>query len=89
MANKAKPIRVLKRKGNDAENQEMLEMEWRRIGLTAPSREALVDAKLYKVSDMRKITLSELASLPGLGKSGVARIRLIMDAKKIKFRPEP
>jgi DNA repair protein RadC len=47
----------------------------------------LVDAKLYKVSDLRKISLDELIALHGMGKSSVARIRLIMDAKKIKFRP--
>ena len=60
--------------------------EWSRIGLSAPARRALVGAKLYKVSDLRKISLDELAGLHGMGKSAIARIRLIMDAKKINFR---
>jgi hypothetical protein len=59
--------------------------EWRKIGLSGPACRALVDAKLYRVSDLRKITLLELQDLHGMGKSSVARIRQIMDAKKIKF----
>ena len=64
-----------------------LELEWFKIGLSGPARRALVDAKLYKVSDLRKISLDELIALHGMKKSSVARIREIMDAKKIKFRP--
>lgn len=64
-----------------------LDQEWARIGLSAPARKALVEAKLYKVSDLRKISLAELTQLHGMGKSAVARIRVIMDAKKIDFRP--
>jgi DNA repair protein RadC len=60
--------------------------EWFNIGLTAPARRALVNAKLYKVSDLRKISLDELIGLHGMGKSSIARIRVIMDAKKIRFR---
>ncbi len=65
-----------------------LELEWFKIGLAGPARRALVGAKLYKVSDLRKISLTELQSLHGMGKSAIARIREIMDAKKIKFRSE-
>ena len=70
-----------------ADKHDPLELEWYRLGLSGPARRALVDAKLYKVSDLRKISLDELIALHGMGKSSVARIRLIMDAKKIKFRP--
>jgi hypothetical protein len=62
-----------------------LEAEWLKIGLAAPARRALVEAKLYKVSDMRKMTLEELESLHGVGKSAIARIKVIMKAKKINF----
>jgi len=68
------------------EQQVALEAEWQRIGLTAPARKALVEAKLYKVSDLRRVSLEELSSLHGLGKSAIARIKVIMNAKKIKFR---
>ena len=63
-----------------------LELEWFKIGLSGPARRALVDAKLYKVSDLRKVSLGELQAMHGMGKSSVARIREIMDAKKISFR---
>jgi hypothetical protein len=71
---------------NPAEQQEALEVEWFRIGLTAPARKALVEAKLYKVSDMRKISLQELQAIQGISKSAIARIQVIMRAKKISFR---
>ncbi|MEY4990269.1 MAG: hypothetical protein RIS08_495 [Actinomycetota bacterium] len=66
---------------------EKLDAEWRKIGLTAPARKALVDAKLYKVSDLRRISLDELSELEGISKSSVARIKVIMNAKRISFRP--
>ena len=69
-----------------ADKHDPLELEWYRLGLSGPARRALVNAKLYKVSDLRKISLDELIGLHGMGKSSVARIRLIMDAKKIRFR---
>lgn len=70
-----------------ADKHDPLELEWFQIGLSGPARRALVNAKLYKVSDLRKISLDELLALHGMGKSSVARIRVIMDAKKIRFRP--
>lgn len=63
-----------------------LENEWYQIGLSGPARRALVEAKLYKVSDLRKISKLELTSLQGLGKSSIARILVIMEAKKLRFR---
>jgi len=68
------------------DEQDALEAEWRKIGLSGPARRALVEAKLFRVSDLRKITLDELTNLHGMGKSSIARIRQIMDAKKIRFR---
>ena len=65
-----------------------LDANWREIGLAAPARLALVEAKLFKVSDLRKIRLSELEALHGMGKSAIARIKVIMYAKKNKFRSE-
>ena len=68
------------------QNNENLDGEWRKIGLASPARRALVDANLYKVSDLRKITLEELCELHGMGKSAIARLKVVMDAKKIRFR---
>jgi hypothetical protein len=65
---------------------EDLDGEWRKVGLAAPARRALVDAKLYKVSDLRKISLAELSDLHGMGKSAIARLTQLMEAKSIRFR---
>lgn len=71
----------------ELDRYESLDREWREYGLSAPARRALVDAKLYKVSDLRKISQSDLEGLHGMGKSAVARLKVLMNAKKIKFLP--
>lgn len=71
----------------DLDRYESLDREWREYGIAAPARRALVDARLYKVSDLRKITLDDLEALHGMGKSAVSRLKVLMNAKKIKFLP--
>ena len=71
----------------ELDRYESLDREWREYGISAPARRALVDAKLYKVSDLRKISESNLEDLHGLGKSAIARLKVLMSAKKIKFLP--
>jgi len=70
----------------ELDRYERLDQEWREYDIAAPARRALVDAKLYKVSDLRKIKQSDLEQIPGLGKSVIARLKVLMNAKKIKFR---
>jgi len=71
----------------ELDRYEKLDQEWREYGIAAPARRALVDAKLYKVSDLRKISQTDLEGLHGMGKSAIARLKVLMNAKKIKFRP--
>jgi hypothetical protein len=71
---------------SELDRYESLDREWREYKIAAPARRALVDAKLYKVFDLRKVTQSELENLHGMGKSAVARLKLLMNAKKIKFK---
>jgi len=71
----------------ELDRYESLDRAWREYGISAPARRALVDAKLYKVSDLRKISESNLEDLHGMGKSAVARLKVLMNAKKIKFLP--
>ena len=71
----------------ELDRYESLDREWREYGIAAPARRALVDAKLYKVSDLRKISESNLEDLHGMGKSAIARLKVLMNAKKIKFLP--
>ena len=86
MAKKADSKRSATRGDLNPTQYELFDGEWRKIGLAAPARRALVDAKLYKVSDLRKISLAELSELHGMGKSAIARLSAIMEAKKIRFR---
>ena len=87
MSNKPAPRRAFKPPVGEVSKYEDFDREWRAIGLGAPARRALVDAKLYKVSDLRKISLNDLSDLHGMGKSAIARIKVIMAGKKISFRP--
>jgi hypothetical protein len=82
-----KPKQVVDIPQSELDRYEKLDQEWREYNIAAPARRALVDAKLYKVSDLRKISLAELEGLHGMGKSAVARLKVLMNAKKIKFRP--
>ena len=82
-----KPKQVVDIPQAELDRYEKLDQEWREYNIAAPARRALVDAKLYKVSDLRKISLTELEGLHGMGKSAVARLKVLMNAKKIKFRP--
>jgi hypothetical protein len=85
----AKPVKTAPSKPNpeDPASYEAFDGEWRKIGLSGPARRALVDARLYKVSDLRKITLEKLTSLHGMGKSAIARLKVVMNGKRIKFLP--
>jgi hypothetical protein len=85
----AKPGKAAPPKPNpeDPSSYDAFDGEWRKIGLSGPARRALVDANLYKVSDLRKISLEKLASLHGMGKSAIARLKVVMNGKKIKFLP--
>jgi hypothetical protein len=71
---------------DDPSSYDAFDGEWRAIGLSGPARRALVNAKLYKVSDLRKISSAELDQMHGIGKSAIARVKQIMEAKKIRFR---
>jgi hypothetical protein len=86
MAKPSKNPKPLAPNPNDPSSYDAFDGEWRAIGLTGPARRALVNAKLYKVSDLRKITAAELDQMHGIGKSAIARVKQIMEAKKIRFR---
>ena len=86
MAKPSKNPKPLAPNPDDPSTYDAFDGEWRAIGLSGPARRALVNAKLYKVSDLRKITSAELDQMHGIGKSAIARVKQIMEAKKIRFR---
>ena len=86
MAKPSKNPKPLAPNPDDPSSYDAFDGEWRAIGLSGPARRALVNAKLYKVSDLRKITSAELDQMHGIGKSAIARVKQVMEAKKIRFR---
>jgi hypothetical protein len=57
---------------------------WREIGLAAPARRALIDDGHYTLSDLRKVSLSALKELHGMGPNAI-RI-LVAEMKKNDFQ---
>ena len=76
MGNVAKPKQVVDIPQAELDRYEKLDQEWREYNIAAPSRRALVDAKLSKVADLRKSSLAELEDVHGMGKSAVARLKV-------------
>lgn len=60
--------------------------EWRDIGLAAPARRALIDDGLYKVTDLRKVSLAALKELHGMGPNAIRIIVAEMKKQDIQFR---
>ena len=70
----------------DVSKYEKLDKVWRDLGLAAPARRALVDSKIIKLSDFRRITELELAELHGMGPSAISSIKSEMKKQKISFK---
>jgi hypothetical protein len=68
----------------DLNMYDKLDGEWKRIGLAAPARRALINAKLIKITDLKKITEKQLMALHGMGPSSLPIIKREM--KKLKFK---
>ena len=59
----------------DLAKYEKLDGVWRLVGISAPARRALVDAKLLKLEDLKKIKLSDLALLHGMGPKAINSLK--------------
>ena len=59
----------------DLSRYQKLDGYWRELGISAPARRALVDAKLLKLSDLSKIKLDELAALHGMGPKAISMLK--------------
>jgi hypothetical protein len=58
---------------------------WKAIGLGAPARRALVNAKILKVSDLGKFTKAQIESLHGMGPSTMPKLLAAMKSEGVKF----
>lgn len=58
---------------------------WKEIGLDAPARRALVNAKIFKVSDLARFTQAQIEALHGLGPSSIPKLLKEMKSAGIKY----
>ena len=70
----------------DLTKYEKLDGVWRELGLAAPARRALVNAKLLKLNDLKKITEIDLKELHGMGPRTLKVLKAEMRKLKITFR---
>ena len=70
----------------DVDPYEDVDGVWREIGLAAPARRALIDDGLYKVSDLRKVSLAALKELHGMGPNAIRILVAEMKKQDISFR---
>jgi DNA-directed RNA polymerase alpha subunit len=70
----------------DLSKYDKLDGEWKKIGLSAPARRALINAKLTKIEHLKKLTEKQLMSLHGMGPSSLPIIKKAMKKYKINFR---
>lgn len=59
---------------------------WRELGLSAPARRALIDDGYYKLSDLRKTSLSAIKDLHGMGPNEIRIITSAMKMADLSFR---
>jgi len=59
---------------------------WREIGLAAPARRALIDAGLFKLSDLRKESLADIKELHGMGPNAIRILISEMKQRDLSFR---
>jgi uncharacterized protein YdhG (YjbR/CyaY superfamily) len=64
---------------------EKLDGDWKAIGIAAPARRALVDAKLLKIADLKNISERKLNGLHGIGPNALKILKTEMKRRKISF----
>jgi len=70
----------------DQSARDEADAQWKVIGLDATARQALVEAKLLKVSDLRKVSLEKLKALHGIGPNEIRILASEMKSRDISFR---
>ena len=63
-----------------------LDTFWKSLKIASPARRALVDKKLLKLADLKKISEKELKLLHGMGPNALKILKKEMKKKKISFK---
>jgi len=77
---------AVKRGEVDLEHFEQRDGEWRRIGLAAPARRALVSARLTQLRQLAKWTRTDIASLHGMGPNAMRKLDEAMKSGGFSYR---
>ena len=70
----------------DLSKYEEVDGVWRALGLAAPARRALVNAKLLKLSDLKRISEKDFLALHGMGPSATKVVKREMKLNKMTFK---
>ena len=76
----------VKRGTVDLAKYESLDEYWRALGIAAPARRGLVDHKLYKLVDLKKVTKEEFLNIHAMGPVAARRIQQEMKRKNVTFK---
>ena len=79
MTKKQKKICAVTRGEVDLSKYEKVDGVWRNLGIAAPARRALVDAKILKIKDLNKWTDQELLKLHGMGPSAIKILKKVRE----------
>jgi len=75
MTKKQKKICAVTRGEVDLSKYEKVDGVWKELGLAAPARRALVNNKIFKLSDFKKFTFDEVADFHGMGPNALAVLK--------------
>ena len=70
----------------DLSKYEEVDGVWRELGIAAPARRALVNAKLLKLSDLKRISEKDFLALHGMGPSATKVVKREMKLNKMTFK---
>jgi uncharacterized protein YdhG (YjbR/CyaY superfamily) len=59
---------------------------WRELEIAAPARRGLIDRKLFKITDLQKITALEFRAIHGIGANASRKIIAEMKKRKVSFK---
>ena len=71
----------------DLSKYEKLDTYWRDLGVAAPARRGLVDNKIFKLTDLKKVTKEDFMNIHAMGPATAKLIKNEMRKKKIRFKP--
>ena len=70
----------------DVSKYSKLDRYWKSLGIAAPARRGLVENKLYKLSDLKKISRVQFLKIHAIGPSATKVIEREMRSHKIGFK---